>query len=75
MKLLHLTRWPEPALVRSVLVAITGVIAFIVGHQINTDWIQTVLDLYTVITPLIAGAAIRPVVKAAYKPEAPTAAE
>ncbi|WP_433592327.1 hypothetical protein [Nocardia sp. CA-145437] len=56
-------RVPEPALVRGLLVTGTGVAAYLVGHQINTDWIEGVLTLYGLLTPLIAGALIRPKVK------------
>ncbi|MFI7001368.1 hypothetical protein [Nocardia sp. NPDC050175] len=55
-------RIPEPALVRSVLVAVTGVIAFIVGHQIDTGWIEAVLAVYGLLTPVLAGLLIRPAV-------------
>ena len=57
-----MTRVPEPALIRSVLVAITGVIAFALGHQIDTTWIEAVLTLYGLLTPMIAGLWIRPAV-------------
>ncbi|MGV9823350.1 hypothetical protein [Nocardia xishanensis] len=56
------TKLPEPALIRSVLVAITGVIAFVVGHRIDISWIESVLTLYGLLTPVIAGAVIRPAV-------------
>lgn len=53
---------PEPALVRSILVAATGVIAYLVGHEIDTSWIEAVLTLYGWATPVLAGVLIRPVV-------------
>ncbi|MFC9892103.1 hypothetical protein ACFVMC_00275 [Nocardia sp. NPDC127579] len=56
------TRVPEPALVRSVLVAITGVAAFVLGREVDTAWVETVLTIYGLLTPLIAGALIRPAV-------------
>ncbi|MGV9818431.1 hypothetical protein [Nocardia xishanensis] len=56
------TRVPEPALVRSVLVAVTGVIAFVVGHAIDTAWIESVLVIYGLLTPVLAGVLIRPAV-------------
>ncbi|TQM29873.1 hypothetical protein [Nocardia bhagyanarayanae] len=59
---MFVTKLPEPALVRSVLVAITGVIAFVVGHRIDVSWIDSVLTLYGLLTPVIAGAVIRPAV-------------
>lgn len=59
---MSITRIPEPALIRSVLVAITGVLAFILGHQIDTSWIEAVLTVYGLLTPVIAGALIRPAV-------------
>ncbi len=56
-------RVPEPALIRSVLVAVTGVIAFVLGRQIDTSWIEVVLIVYGLLTPVIAGAVIRPAVR------------
>lgn len=55
-------RVPEPALVRSVLVAITGVAAFVLGREVSTEWVETVLTIYGLLTPIIAGALIRPAV-------------
>lgn len=68
---MRINKIPEPALVRSVLVAITGVLAYMLGRQIGTDWIEAVLTLYGLLTPVIAGAVIRPVVT----PIQPTAGE
>ena len=53
---------PEPALIRSVLVAITGVAAYLLGHSVDTAWIESVLTVYGLLTPLIAGLVIRPAV-------------
>ncbi|MGW6423503.1 hypothetical protein ACWF82_12570 [Nocardia sp. NPDC055053] len=53
---------PEPALIRSVLVAITGVVAFLIGREVDTVWVETLLTLYGLATPVIAGAVIRPAV-------------
>lgn len=57
-----MTRVPEPALIRSVLVTVTGVIAYLLGRQIDTSWIEAVLTLYGLAAPVIAGALIRPAV-------------
>ncbi|WP_446224988.1 hypothetical protein ACTWPB_07680 [Nocardia sp. IBHARD005] len=57
-----MTRVPEPALVRSVLVAITGVAAFILGRNVSIEWVETLTMLYTLATPVLAGALIRPAV-------------
>ncbi|MDO3649345.1 hypothetical protein [Nocardia mangyaensis] len=59
---MRISKAPEPALVRSVLVAITGVIAFLLGREVDTGWIESVLVLYGLATPVIAGAVIRPAV-------------
>ncbi|MFD6269875.1 hypothetical protein [Nocardia asteroides] len=59
---MRITTMPEPALVRSVLVAATGVLAYLLGTQVDTAWIETLLTLYGLATPLIAGAVIRPAV-------------
>ncbi|MFI6042293.1 hypothetical protein ACIA8C_11700 [Nocardia sp. NPDC051321] len=59
---MSLNRIPEPALIRSVLVAVTGVVAFALGHQIDTAWIEAVLAVYGLLTPVIAGVLIRPAV-------------
>lgn len=58
----RITQLPEPALLRSVLVAVTGVIAFVLGRQVNTDWIESALTIYGLLTPVIAGVVIRPAV-------------
>lgn len=55
-------RLPEPALIRGVLVAITGVIAYLFGRQIDTSWIDAALTIYSLLTPIIAGVLIRPAV-------------
>ncbi|WP_330256269.1 hypothetical protein OG874_17925 [Nocardia sp. NBC_00565] len=52
-------RIPEPALVRSILVAVTGVIALLVGHQTDTSWIEAAVTGYAAISPIIAGVLIR----------------
>lgn len=57
------TRVPEPALVRSALVAATGIIALVVGHQFDTAWIEAAVTVYAALTPLLAGLLIRPAVK------------
>lgn len=62
-------RLPEPALIRGVLVAITGVIAYLVGHQIDTAWIEGVLVVYGLLTPIIAGFLIRPAVTPVATPD------
>ncbi|QIS16566.1 hypothetical protein [Nocardia arthritidis] len=59
---MRLTRFPEPAVVRSVLVAFTGVIAYLLGRQLNTDWIDSATTLYGMAAPVIAGLVIRPAV-------------
>ncbi|MFC6011389.1 hypothetical protein [Nocardia lasii] len=59
---MRINKTPEPALVRSVLVAITGVLAYLLGREIDAAWIETLLTLYGLATPVIAGALIRPAV-------------
>lgn len=66
---MSLTRIPEPALIRSVLVAVTGVVAYVLGHQIDTSWIEAVLTIYGLLTPVIAGAIIRPAVIPVDRPD------
>ncbi|RJO74180.1 hypothetical protein D5S18_18680 [Nocardia panacis] len=56
-------RVPEPALVRSTLVAVTGIVALIVGHAINVEWIDSAVTVYTMLSPIIAGLLIRAVVR------------
>lgn len=57
-----IARIPEPALVRSTLVAITGVAAFILGRNVSTEWVETLTTLYSLAAPILAGLLIRPVV-------------
>ena len=59
---MSVSRLPEPALVRSVLVAITGLIAFVAGRQIDIAWVDAAMTIYGLLTPVIAGAVIRPAV-------------
>lgn len=59
---MKLTGLPEPALVRSALVAITGLLAYFLHRSVDTSWIDAVLTLYGLLTPVIAGALIRPAV-------------
>ncbi|MEU2033416.1 hypothetical protein [Nocardia amamiensis] len=66
---MRITRFPEPALIRSVLVAITGVIAYLLGRQIETTWVESVSTVYGLLTPLIAGAVIRPAVTPIDRPD------
>lgn len=56
-------RVPEPALVRSALVAVTGILALILGHAIDVSWIDVVVTCYAAISPFIAGLLIRPAVR------------
>lgn len=42
--------------------AVTGVIAFVLGREIDTAWIESVLAIYGLLTPVIAGLLIRPAV-------------
>lgn len=72
-----MTRVPEPALIRSVLVAATAIIAYFVGHQIDVSWVESVVTVYAVFSPIIAGffirAAVRPAATSMPKPPLPDA--
>lgn len=57
-----MNRVPEPALVRSAIVAVTGVLAVILGRQIDLSWLDTVVTLYAALSPILAGWLIRRVV-------------
>ncbi|CAM3953846.1 hypothetical protein NONI108955_01280 [Nocardia ninae] len=54
---------PEPALVRSVLVTLTAVAAYLLNRQVDTSWVEPLLTLYTLVAPLIAGLLIRHAVR------------
>lgn len=62
-------RPPEVALVRSVLVTITAVAAYILGRDVSTEWISTVTTVYALAAPIISGwwtrGAVRPTVERA----------
>lgn len=66
---MRVTRVPEPALIRSVLVTVTAVIAYLVGHQIDVGWIDAALTLYTLVSSVVAGALIRPAVTPVQRPD------
>lgn len=57
------TRVPEPALVRGLLVALVGVLAVVLGREIDVAWVDLVVQGYTLASPLLAGLLIRPAVK------------
>lgn len=50
----------EPAILRGLLVAITALAAAILGREVSTEWVETVIGLYVIAAPLIAGFLIRP---------------
>lgn len=52
----------EPALVRSLLVSLTSVAAVLVGHAVNTGWVDVVVNIYAIVATLVAGLLIRPAV-------------
>ncbi|WP_433661092.1 hypothetical protein ACQPW1_02110 [Nocardia sp. CA-128927] len=64
-------RLPEPALVRSVLVTLTAVAAYLLNRQVDTSWVEPLLTLYTLIAPLIAGLLIRRAVRPVKSAEPP----
>lgn len=66
-----MTRVPEPALIRSALITITGVIAYFLGHAIDTAWVDSLTTLYGLVAPLVAGVLIRQAVSPAtvHEPE------
>jgi hypothetical protein len=57
-----ISRVPEPALIRSALVTITGIVALVIGHNVDIGWIDVVVNVYTALSALIAGILIRPAV-------------
>jgi intracellular septation protein A len=57
-----MNRVPEPALIRSAIVAVTGVLAVVLGRQIDISWLDTVVTLYAALSPILAGWLIRRVV-------------
>lgn len=68
-------RMPEPALVRALLVTITAVIAYFVGHAIDVSWIESVVTIYALVSSMVAAAFIRPAVTPVSKLSAGTASE
>ncbi|APA96622.1 hypothetical protein [Nocardia seriolae] len=64
------SRVPEPALVRAGLVFGTGVAAYFIGHNVDTSWIEAVMTIYGVLSPMVAGLLIRPAVSPFKKPPA-----
>ncbi|AIS73703.1 hypothetical protein SEA_PANAMAXUS_29 [Mycobacterium phage Panamaxus] len=45
-------RVPEPALVRGGIMAVVGLVAFVLGKQIDTAWVEPVMDVYVIAAPL-----------------------
>ncbi|GAA5096895.1 hypothetical protein GCM10023319_57070 [Nocardia iowensis] len=52
-------RLPEPALVRSALITLTAIAAYALNREIDSDWIEPALTLYTLLAPVVAGLLIR----------------
>ncbi|AFQ97338.1 minor tail protein [Mycobacterium phage Rebeuca] len=46
------TKTPEPALIRGGIMAVVGLIAYILGTQIDTAWVDPVVDIYAVAAPV-----------------------
>lgn len=58
-------RPPEPALIRSTGMVITAIAVYILGHQVSTQWVETVTQIYALaIAPMIAAYLTRRVVSA-----------
>lgn len=49
----------EPAVIRGLLVAITAIAAAILGREVSTEWVDTVIGIYVLIAPIVAGVLIR----------------
>ncbi|MBF6298204.1 hypothetical protein IU459_11700 [Nocardia amamiensis] len=60
--MIQLTKLPEPALIRSAGITITGIAAYLLGREVSTEWVETVTTIYGLIAPLVAGYLIRRVV-------------
>lgn len=54
-----MNRVPQPALIRSALVTLSGILALVIGHAVDTSWIETVVTVYAALSPLVAGILIR----------------
>lgn len=67
-----MTRIPEPALVRSFLITLTGVVAYALGRNVDTGWIDAATTLYGLIAPMIAGLLIRSAVTPVAAPTQPS---
>lgn len=57
-----MNRIPEPALVRSALVAVSAVIAVVVGYQVDSALIEQIVTAYAAVSALVAGFLVRPAV-------------
>lgn len=62
-------RLPEPALIRSTLVAVSGILAYFLGRAVSTEWVESITTLYALVTPILAGILIRPAVTPVAKGE------
>jgi hypothetical protein len=56
----YVGRVPEPALVRGALVAVTAVVAVVVGKNVDVTWIDTATQIYAAASALVASILIRP---------------
>lgn len=54
-----MNRVPEPALIRSALVTLTAIVAVVIGHNVDTSWVDSVTQVYAAVSALVAGVFIR----------------
>jgi len=68
-------RVPEPALIRSAIVTGTAITAVVIGKNVDTSWVDSVVAVYASVSALIAGILIRPAVTptSSLPPTPPTA--
>ena len=54
----------EPALLRGILVAVVALVAQVVGYTIEDELVDSLIDLFTAFSAIVAALAIRPAVTA-----------
>lgn len=52
-------RIPEPAMIRAAVVSVLGIASVILGYEIDVAWLDPILNVFTVASPLVLGFLIR----------------
>ncbi|MGW4718247.1 hypothetical protein [Nocardia sp. NPDC004260] len=60
---MSITKAPEPALIRSAGMVITAIVAYVLGRDVSTQWVEMATTVYAlIVAPMVAAYLTRRVV-------------